>query len=166
MMNEERKQELMEYAKVLATLKSAGLNYTNETNKVIKELNNLMNLGTDVVDKFNRSISWKSKEHGKIVVLDGINDRGVGKTTSLIQMSSIHDIPIIVKYENSKNNIVELSTILKWKPTVFTLQEAITGKYFPNGVLIDECVGLEDIKLLISHKIVIRGGYLRDNLLI
>ena len=170
--NSERKQELVEYIELLGKLQGSGLKYNLEINKAVKELNSLiMDKSEGVIDKFHKNVSDNRLKQGKLVL---VNDehRGIGKTTILIRYSGNYSgdraIPIIVGCESSKKYVLNLATEQKFENSVkvYTMDET-RHTYFPNGVLIDDSVSLNQLsRYLIDSHCIIRGGFAYNDLFI
>ena len=103
-----------------------------------------------IIEKLNQS-------KGKLIVTNE-KDRGIGKTTALVEIAVENGIPLIcsdIDYVKSINPNCEAYS--------FHSKDAIMGKTF-NGrkVLIDECCGSDIIKYLKNNDMLLVGFYYDD----
>lgn len=96
---------------------------------------------------------------GKLIKVND-SHRGIGKTTMLVKRSVKHSIPILVgnqqdiDYIKSINSDVE---VIGFAP-LYTLN--VTGRTFPNGVLLEQSVASEMHDHL--EFITIKGGFINE----
>lgn len=99
------------------------------------------------------------------IVLVNDNDRCTGKTTLLVNLSRKHNMPIFVPTRLQSKCLNE-----KFKEKDMFLScsntESLRGKLFPNGVLIDEGVSMEQMNNIEKCNIKVVTGFYYNHRLI
>ena len=165
MMNE-NVQTKLELLKVMKDLNGQGYRLNNEISALIKNILHDVNVtsgminsskNNDVIEKFKKSVNLESNVNGRLIVVDE-SDRGIGKTTSLINMANKLNLPIIVKGFSQARLMQSICQERKIKAPHFHSVTDIRGQRFPNGVLLEEGLSIQDI-LEIRKEFIVRGGY-------
>ena len=165
MMNE-NVQTKLELLKVMKDLNGQGYRLNNEISALIKNILHDVNVtsgminnskNSDAIEKFKKNVNIDSATNGKLILVDE-SDRGVGKTTSLINMANQLNLPIIVKNTSQAKVIQSICQDRKIKTPFLYIVTGLRGLKFPNGVLLDEGLSIQDI-LETRKDIIIRGGY-------
>lgn len=153
MMIEYRKQ-LMDYLETLMKLNESGFTCTKEIQETIKELHSLMGFDKKIpLNKLDYLI--RNNNHNKLVAVTE-EHRGIGKTTKLLELAKEYNIPIIVGTYHYKQILLDKDPSVR---VYVAKEDGLRGFPFPNGVLIDESVTLEQYADLLRRKINIRGGF-------
>lgn len=93
--------------------------------------------------------------HGVLTTLPNEKFRCSGKTTLLVETALKEDMPIIVKHDGYVKEIKQINEDVE----VYTLEDVIIGMDFAKGVLVDEGLSLEDLKLLRDRDFSVEGGF-------
>jgi hypothetical protein len=165
---EDRKLELMSYLTLLTKLEESEFICNREMKEALEELHKEMGFGAS--NTYNVNVSAvknvipleklknqvNSEEDSKLVSIHSKKDRGIGKTTILIELSKQKDIPILVGSQHKRE--VYLSTYPSVKVFVAGVNNP-RGSTYANGILIDESVSLKQYADLLNMNVKIRGGF-------
>lgn len=162
-MNDYGKQ-LMNYLEVLMKLNDNGFYCRKEIQEVINKLHFLMGFNEeDVLKKLEEQVEEQIKNRKFTNKLIAVTERhrGIGKTTKLAELAKKYNLPILVGFHGTKEYILR-----EIDPSVEvivindkTLKE-LTGRRFPNGVLVDCPMNIKQYTDLLYYTDVnIRGGF-------
>lgn len=113
---------------------------------------------------FARLLFKYQLSRGKLIKVDE-RHRRVGKTTMMVKMSVKKNIPILVGSQNHIYLIKQYNENAEVYGFAKNFTKNVVGRRFPNGVLIDESVDPDMVKLLqkqYPNAIKIRGGFLHN----
>jgi len=178
MMNEER-LELLEYLKTLSELNKNGFKCGKEITDVLTSLHkngyNFDNEETERLKRFEEiekklklEIAFSGDKqkpmYGKLIRVSE-KERGLGKTTLLINASLKYDIPIVVGTKHLIDVVKKKAKAMYGEKTEVSVllasEDQLAGRRLPNGVLIDCQIGLFDY-MTVKKWCLIRGGFYHD----
>ena len=163
-MQEERLRELNRYVETLLKLKHEGFKCDSEIQTALKDLHKEMGFeqGANVIKLFKDTV-LSNKD--KLIVVDD-RHRGIGKTTAILEMAKELNLPIfkVGDIQSDMESYLRLEENINIK--VIRRFRVSCGKTnAPNGVLIDEDVDYETIKMLKGQGVRIRGGFYTESFL-
>ncbi|UGO50815.1 hypothetical protein PQE68_gp224 [Bacillus phage vB_BanS_Sophrita] len=150
---------------VLAKLHQEGFGFSNEEQKSKQEKENQLKI---VKEKLQYEIEYSGhhKKSGKLIRVTE-NDRGLGKSTLLIEWALRLGIPIITNNKSMVEWLKDRAIVIYGHTKGSRLEvlladpEKLRGKDLPKGVLVECVVTLKEY-LALKKVVLIRGGFHHD----
>lgn len=176
------REEMLNYLKVLSGLADSGFKCSQEITDVIKVIHNGYGfLDEEAREKASKETRFKKiktklgyeleysgyhKKHGRLIRVTE-EDRGIGKSTLLIEWALRLNIPIITNKSNMVEWLKDRAVMIYGQTKGSKLQvlfadpEKLRGKDLPDGVLVECVVSLQEY-LALKKVVLIRGGFHHD----